>query len=122
MSNSATLPHVIQSFIKATNEHNGNAFISCFAKDAMVNDFARNFWGVEAIKCWSDKEMIEDKVTFGIDTIIEHHGDFIITALTDGNYDKTKSPDPTFLDYFFTIEDDKIVKMIVIKNKEKSAK
>ena len=122
MSTSTTLPPVIQSFIKATNAHDSNAFIACFAKDAMVNDFARNFWGVDAIKSWSDKEMIGDKVTFGIDAVVNHHGDFIITALTDGNYDKSKSPDPTYLDYFFTVEDDKIVKMIVIKNKEKSAK
>lgn len=119
---STTLPPAIQSFIKATNAHDGNAFMACFAKDAMVNDFARNFWGADAIKNWSDKEMIGDKVTFDIDTVVDHYGDFIITALTDGNYDKSKSPDPTYLDYFFTVRDGKIVKMIVIKNKEKSAK
>jgi hypothetical protein len=66
--------------------------------------------------------MIEPKITFEADDIVEHHGDFLITSLTDGNYDKTKSPDPTYLDYFFTLKGDKIVKMIVIKNKEKSAK
>ena len=29
---------------------------------------------------------------------------------------------PTYLDYFFTVRDGRIVTMIVIKNKEKSAK
>jgi hypothetical protein len=115
------LPPVIRDFIKATNDHNGNAFISTFAKDTLVNDFARNFRGIDEIKKWSDKEMIGDKVTFKADEIIEHYGDFIITALTDGNYDKSKSPDPTYLDYLFTLRSGKIVKMIVIKNKEKSA-
>jgi hypothetical protein len=117
-----TLPQVIINFIRACNEHDAHAFISAFAKDAMVNDFARNFWGTDAIKKWSDKEMIGDRVTFEIDEVIEHYGDFIITALTDGNYDKTKSPDPTYLDYFFTVKGDEIVRMIVTKNKEKSAK
>ena len=66
--------------------------------------------------------MIEPKVTFEAYDIIEHYGDFLVTSLTDGNYDKSKAPDPTYLDYFFTVKNDKIVKMIVIKNKEKSAK
>lgn len=65
--------------------------------------------------------MIGDKVTFKIDEVVNHYGDFIITALTDGNYDKSKSPDPTYLDYYFTLREDKIVKLIIMKNKEKSA-
>src|SRR5271155_1838559 len=122
MSQKIDLPAIIKNFIKATNDHDGVAFISCFAKDALVNDFARNFRGRDAIKQWSDKEMIGDKVTFEIDEVVEHYGDYFITALTDGNYDKSKAPDPTYLDYFFTVKDHKIVQMIVIKNKEKSAK
>jgi len=116
------LPAVITEFIRATNDHDGEAFIGTFAKDALVNDFARNFWGTDAIKKWSDKEMIGDKVTFEVDEVVDHYGDIIISALTDGNYDKSKSPDPTYLDYYFTVKGNKIVKMIVIKNKEKSAK
>jgi len=115
------LPAVITAFIKATNDHDGDAFIATFAKNAMVNDFARNFWGTAEIKKWSDKEMIGDKVTFEIDEMVEHYGEYIITALTDGAYDKTKSPDPTYLDYFFSVSGDKIVRMIVTKNKAKSA-
>jgi ketosteroid isomerase-like protein len=122
MKTTNSLPAIINDFIKATNDHDANAFIACFAEDALCNDFARSFWGKEAIKRWSDIEMIGDKVTFKTETIVEHYGDFIVTALTDGNYDKTKAPDPTYLDYFFTIKGDKIVKLIVIKNKEKSAK
>src|SRR5580698_5268872 len=122
MKTTNSLPSVINDFIKATNDHDANAFIACFAEDALCNDFARNFWGKEAIKKWSDVEMIGDRVTFTIDTVVEHYGDFIVTALTDGNYDKTKAPDPTYLDYFFTIRGDTIVKLIITKNKEKSAK
>lgn len=122
MVNENQLPPVIRDFISATNRHDGEAFIATFAKDAIVNDFARNFKGTDAIKKWSDKEMIGDRVTFEADEITEHYGEYIITALTDGNYDKSKSPDPTYLDYFFTCRNNEIVKMIVIKNKEKSAK
>jgi ketosteroid isomerase-like protein len=121
MSNKTPLPQTITAYIKATNDHDGDAYIATFANDALVNDFQRNFWGREAIRNWSNKEIIGDKVTFETDEVVEHYGDFIITALTDGNYDKSKSPDPTYLDYFFTLRGDKIVRLIIMKNKEKSA-
>jgi hypothetical protein len=122
MSKEIKLPAIIENFIAATNDHNADAFISCFADDAFVNDAARSFWGREQIKKWSDKEMIGDKVTMKPDMIVEHYGDYMITALTDGNYDKNLAPDPTYLDYFFTVKDNKILKMFVIINKEKSFK
>jgi len=122
MNTKTLLPTVIKSFIDAVNEHDSDKFIASFAQDALCNDFQRNFWGREAIKKWSDKEMIADKVTFTVDAIVEHYGEYFITALTDGNYDKSKSPDPTYLDYFFTIRDNKIVRLIITKNREKSAK
>ena len=120
MSKQVKLPAVIEKFIEATNDHNGENFISCFAGDAYVNDAARSFRGKEQIKKWSDKEMIGDKVTIKPDTIVGHYGDYRITALTDGNYDKKLAPDPLYLDYFFTVKDDKIIRMFVILNKEKS--
>jgi hypothetical protein len=122
MSKEIKLPAVIEKFIAATNDHNADAFISCFVEDAFVNDAARSFWGREQIKKWSDKEMIADKVTMKLDVIVEHYGDVMITALTDGNYDKNLAPDPTYLDYFFSVKGDKIIKMFVIINKEKSFK
>jgi len=122
MNTKTPLPAVIKSFIDAVNEHDSDKFIACFAQDALCNDFQRNFWGREAIKKWSDKEMIGDKVTFTVDEVVEHYGEYFITALTDGNYDKSKSPDPTYLDYFFTIRDNEIVRLLITKNREKSAK
>src|SRR5579862_5986753 len=120
MSMQVKLPAVIEKFIKAANDHNGETFISCFAEDAYVNDAARSFRGKEQIKKWSYKEMIGDKVTMKPDTIVEHYGDYMITSLTDGNYDKKLAPDTLYLDYFFTVKDDKIITMFVILNKEKS--
>ena len=122
MAKEVKLPAVIEKFIAATNDHNGDAFINCFAEDAFVNDAARSFWGREQIKKWGDKEMIGDKVTMKPDQILEHYGDYMITALTNGNYDKNAAPDPTYLDYFFTVKANKIIKMFVIINKDKSFK
>jgi ketosteroid isomerase-like protein len=120
MTNKIEVPQVITNFISAVNSHDGEAFINAFADDALVNDAARNFWGKESIKNWGDKEIIGDKVTFETDDVMEHYGDYMVTALTNGNYDKTKAPDPLYLDYFFTLKDNKIIRMFVFLNKEKS--
>ncbi|MEJ0079877.1 MAG: nuclear transport factor 2 family protein [Puia sp.] len=50
MSKEVKLPAVIEKFIAATNGHQGDTFISCFAEDAYVNDAARSFRGKEQIK------------------------------------------------------------------------
>lgn len=120
MTNKIALPEVVKNLISAMNSHDGEAFINAFADDALVNDVARNFWGKEAIKKWSDEEIVKPKVTFETDEVTEHHGDYMITALTDGEYDKTKAPDPLYLDYFFSIEKGKILSMFVFVNKTKS--
>jgi ketosteroid isomerase-like protein len=120
MTNKKDLPQVIKDFISAVNAHDGDAFINAFADDALVNDVARNFRGKEAIKKWSDEEILKPKVTFETDEVMEHYGDYMITALTNGEYDKTKAPDPLYLDYFFSIKKDKILRMFVFLNKKKS--
>ena len=120
MTTKNDLPQVIKNFISAMNSHDGEAFITAFADDALVNDVARNFWGKEAIKTWSDEEILKPKVTFEADEVREHYGSYMITALTNGEYDKTKVPDPLYLDYFFSIETDKIISMFVFLNKKKS--
>jgi len=122
MSKQVKLPAVIEKFIKASNDHDGKAYIAAFSEDALINDVSRNFWGKDNIKHWAEKEIIKPKVTFEADEIVEHHGDFFITALIDGEYDKSKVPDPLYLDYFFKIKNEKIVQLIIIKNTEKSAK
>jgi hypothetical protein len=120
MTKKNEVPQSIKDFISAVNSHNGEAFINAFADDALVNDASRNFWGKEAIKNWSDKEIIGDRVTFKIDEIIAHYDDYMVTALTNGNYDKTKVPEPLYLDYFFILKEDKIIRMFVFLNKKKS--
>ncbi len=116
------LPAIIEAFISSTNKHDSDAYINTFADDAMVNDVARNFWGKASIKKWADEEIITPKITLKPAEVIEHYSEFIITSLIDGNYDKSKVPDPLYLDYFFTVKSDKIVRLIITKNKEKSAK
>ena len=111
-----SLPKPIAEYIEASNTFDGDRMIAAFAEDAMVNDARREFWGVDAIKDWSDKEIIGDKVTMKVKEIKEHYGEFIVDAVVDGNFDKSKLPEVVVLTHYFTVRDDKIVNLIIILN------
>jgi hypothetical protein len=111
-----TLPKAITEYVEASNAFDGDRLAAVFADDAMVNDARREFWGLEAIKRWSDKEIIGDKVTMEVTEAKEHYGEFIVDALMDGEFDKTNLPDVLILSHYFTVRDDKIVTLIIIRN------
>jgi hypothetical protein len=111
-----SLPKPIAEYIEASNTFDRDRMIAAFADDAMVNDARREFWGVDAIKRWSDKEIIGDKVTVDVKEVKEHYGEFIIDAVVDGNFDKSNLPDVIVLTHYFTVRDDKIVSLIIILN------
>jgi len=76
----------------------------------------REFWGKDAIRAWLDREIIGDKVTTSPTSTAEQYGEVIVHAVTDGDYDKTGLPDPLVLTYYFTVRDDCIVRLIIIRN------
>jgi hypothetical protein len=110
------LPRAVAEYVEASNAVDGNRLIAAFAQDAMVNDAHREFWGVEAIKRWSDREIIGDKVTMDVTGVVQHHGVVIVNALMDGEFDKTNLPDELILTHYFTVQDDRIVTLIIIRN------
>ena len=113
---SITLPAPVQGYIAASNAFDGDALIAWFADDALVNDNRREFWGKHAIRAWLDREIIGDKVTTSPTITAEQYGEVIVHAVTDGEYDKTGLPDPLVLTYYFTVRDDRIVRLIIIRN------
>jgi hypothetical protein len=49
--------------------------------------------------------------------VIEHHGNFIVTANIDGSFDKRGLPEPLVLAFYFTLHDDQIVQLIILRNR-----
>jgi len=77
----------------------------------------REFWGHQAIRRWVAKEMVGDKVTLEITEIINHHTTTIIRARYDGEFDKTHlPPGDLIMTNYFTIQDNQITSLIVIRN------
>jgi hypothetical protein len=110
------LPAVVTSHIAAVNAFNENAIMATFAADALVNDACREFWGTEAIRDWVGTEMVGDRVTIEVTQAFEHHGLIIVRGKYDGTYDKTNLPDEPILTNYFTIRENKIESLIVIRN------
>jgi SnoaL-like domain len=108
---------VIAQHIAAVNAFDTDAIVSTFAEDAFVNDVHREFWGIDAIRRWVEKEVVGDKVTIEVRDVIEHSGDQIVRGAYDGEYDKTNlPPGDLILTNYFTVRDGKIASLIVIPN------
>lgn len=113
---STTLTGVLAEHIKACNAFDLDAIVATFHSDALVNDAHREFWGAGAIRAWAAKEMVGDHVTLSVTEVIEHHGMTLVRAAFDGDYDKTSLPDPLIMTNYFTVRDNKIDTMFVIRN------
>ena len=111
------LTGVIADHIAAVNSFDTDAIVATFATDAYVNDVSREIRGVDAIRRFVAKEIVGDNVTMDVTEVIDHHGDTIVRAAYDGDYDKTNLPVPLILNNYFSVRDDKIVSQVTIRNK-----
>jgi ketosteroid isomerase-like protein len=113
-----SLPQIIRDHAAAYNSHDLDALMATFAPDALVNDIQREFVGNEAICDWTDKEIIGPNVTMAVEQAFDLHGDVVVRARMDGDYDKTGLPDPLILTYYFTLRNGLITQQIILLNKE----
>jgi hypothetical protein len=107
---------VIKNYIDATNAFDTDAIVATFADDPPVNDDHREFWGVDAIRAWADKDLVGARVTLEPTEVIEHHGTTVVRARYDGDYPKDGLPDPLILTNYFTVANGKIVSLLIIHN------
>jgi hypothetical protein len=113
---STELTGVIAEHVAAVNAFDTDAIVATFAGDAYVNDAHREIAGIDAIRRWVSKEIVGDKVTMDVQEIVDHHGDTIVRAAYDGQYDKTNLPDPLIMSNYFSVRDGRIVSLAVIHN------
>lgn len=106
-----TLPQVAATYVQATNAHDRAAFIACFTPDAIVDDAGREFRGAEAIRGWSDREIMDALVTLEVLNVTEQDGQIVISTKVDGNFDRTGLPDPVIIDHSLTLDGDRIARL-----------
>jgi hypothetical protein len=88
-----------------------------FAEDAPVNDQLREYWGKPVIREWAKRDIIGERLTVNVTEVINHYGSFIVRTNVDGNYDKRGLPDPLVLAFYFTVQSDLIVQLIILRNR-----
>ncbi len=110
------LPAVVAEHIAAVNAFDTERMVGTFAADAFVNDNRREIWGADAIRRFMAKEFVGDHVTMEVREVIDHHGDIIVRARYDGDYDKTNLPEELVMTSYFSIREGKITSLTVIFN------
>lgn len=108
INNKIQLPQPVEEHFHATNTDDPATFLSIFAEDAVVFDAGKEYHGKTAIKEWSDHDYFEVRLRLEVTNVVQNAKEIVVTAKSDGNYDKTGLPDPLYLDFHFTVDGDKI--------------
>jgi hypothetical protein len=116
-SGSTALPPLISEFVEAANSFDLDRLMTTFARDALVNDQLRDYWGEAAIRNWAERDIIGEKLSIAVTKVVSHYGNFIVTANVDGNFDKRGLPDPLALAFYFTPHNELIVQLIILRNR-----
>jgi ketosteroid isomerase-like protein len=111
INNKFQLPKPVEAHFQATNTDDPATFLSTFAEDAVVMDAGKEYHGKTAIKEWSDRDYFGDHLRLEVTNAVQDAEEIVVTAKSDGDYDKTGLPDPLYLDFHFTVEGDKVTRL-----------
>ena len=118
MTTTDTLTGVIAEHVASVNAGDLDAIVATFADDAYINDARREFRGSDGIRGFIEKEIVGDNVTMDVREVIEHHGDTIVRAAYEGDFDRTNLPDgDVVLTNYLSVRDGKIVSLVTINNR-----
>src|SRR3984893_14600412 len=80
------LPRPVAAYVAATNAFDLDRLLATFSDDALVNDQLRDYWGKTTIREWAERDIIGERLTMTGVVVIEHYGNFIVTANVDGDF------------------------------------
>jgi hypothetical protein len=112
-----TLPPLVAAFVDATNSFDLERLMVNFADDALVNDQLRDYWGKTAIRGWAERDIVGERLTIEVTEVSKHYDNFIVIADIDGNFDRRGLPDPLVLAFYFTLHNDLIIQLIILRNR-----
>jgi hypothetical protein len=99
----------IAAFVKAKNNRDTSAVVTCFADDAVVHDEGQEMRGLVAVKEWSEKSFRKYQYTIEPTDLTEEDDKTVLTATLTGNFPGS----PLSLDFNFTIQGDKIIALLI---------
>ena len=118
MTTTTTLTGVVAEHVNAVNAGDTSAIVATFADDAYINDARREFRGSDAIRRFIEKEIVGDNIVMDVREVVEHHGDTIVRAAYEGDFDRTNLPDgEVVLTNYLSVRDGKIVSLVTVNNR-----
>ncbi|QAA93202.1 nuclear transport factor 2 family protein [Pollutimonas thiosulfatoxidans] len=115
-SSGLILPKIVAQFIEATNAGDLSRVLDVFAADSIVNDQLQQWRGLAELCSWAQRDVIGEQLTLHPIHCLQHYGHCVVAAHADGTFDKRGLPDPLEVLLYFTLADDKIVQLIVLRD------
>ena len=104
------LPLIIQKYIDASNAHDVESILACFADDAVVRDENTTVRGAIDIERWITRTIEKYKFQFkALGTQERDNAETIVAVQISGTFPGS----PITLDYHFTIANEKIASLII---------
>jgi hypothetical protein len=83
-SKSESAPAAVAKLLEAANANDTEAFLATFVDGGVVDDWGREFVGIDAIRGWSDREFIGKRVSLDIRSIDRDGKATVVTADVGG--------------------------------------
>src|ERR1700677_4384775 len=111
------LPTLVAAYVEATNSFDLERLMATFAEDALVNDQLRDYRGKPAIREWAKRDIVAERLTMNVTKVKKNHGNLILKANIDVNYDKRGPPDPVVVAFYFSGQSDLIVQLTILRTR-----
>ena len=105
---------VVAEFIESTNAADLTRLAKLFAPDAQVNDQLRNFWGLDEIASWLDREIVGEKVALTALGVRKHYDAVIVHAEIRGNFETARLLEPMLIDLHFTVKASRLIRLLLL--------
>ena len=103
------LPRIIQKYVEASNQHDVESILACFADDAVVRDEGEEFRGKEMIRGWIVETIEKYKFHFKPVSVKEENTKVVMTIEVFGTFPGS----PVTPNYHFTLGKEKILALAI---------
>jgi hypothetical protein len=93
--------------VAAANANDTEAFLACFTRDGVVDDWGREFRGADEIRGWSDREFIGVRVSLDVTGVDQQADATTVTATVGG--DGFNGPSH----FTFAVDGDRLTRMTI---------
>jgi hypothetical protein len=104
-----TVSALANTYAAAINSADRAGFRALFADSAQIDDNGRKLQGIVAIEEWANREIFAAQVSLQVLESAMNDGEALVTAIVDGNFDRTGLPDPVVISHRIEMEAGQIV-------------